>query len=47
LHINVLYGRNTHHMAEAIFKAFAHAFKEAVTVERKMSGVLSTKGSLD
>ncbi|HPX56437.1 MAG TPA: imidazoleglycerol-phosphate dehydratase HisB [Syntrophales bacterium] len=47
LHINVLYGRNTHHMAEAIFKAFAHAFKEAVAVERHLSGVLSTKGSLD
>lgn len=47
LHINVLYGRNTHHMAEAIFKAFAHAFKEAVARQSNLSSVLSTKGSLD
>jgi imidazoleglycerol-phosphate dehydratase len=47
LHINVLYGRNTHHMAEAIFKAFAHAFKQAVMCQSQQSGVLSTKGSLD
>jgi imidazoleglycerol-phosphate dehydratase len=47
LHINVLYGRNMHHMAEAIFKAFAHAFKEAVMRQHNQSGVLSTKGSLD
>lgn len=47
LHINVLYGRNTHHMAEAMFKAFAHAFKEAVARQSNLTGVLSTKGSLD
>lgn len=47
LHINVLYGRNTHHMAEAIFKAFAHAFKEAVMLQSQLTGVLSTKGNLD
>jgi imidazoleglycerol-phosphate dehydratase len=47
LHINVLYGRNMHHMAEAIFKAFAHAFKEAVKIQSQQTGVLSTKGSLD
>lgn len=46
LHINVLYGKNTHHIAEAIFKAFAHAFKEAITFNQ-VSGVLSTKGHLD
>ncbi|MDX9746375.1 MAG: imidazoleglycerol-phosphate dehydratase HisB [Syntrophales bacterium] len=47
LHINVLYGRNTHHIAEAIFKAFAHAFKEAVARDHSQKGVLSTKGRLD
>ncbi|NLN59649.1 MAG: imidazoleglycerol-phosphate dehydratase HisB [Deltaproteobacteria bacterium] len=47
LHINVLYGRNTHHIAEAIFKAFAHAFKEAVARGHSQKGVLSTKGRLD
>ncbi|MBN1545577.1 MAG: imidazoleglycerol-phosphate dehydratase HisB [Syntrophaceae bacterium] len=47
LHINVLYGRNAHHIAEAIFKAFAHAFQEAVASQGELSGVLSTKGCLD
>jgi imidazoleglycerol-phosphate dehydratase len=47
LHLNVLYGRNSHHMAEAMFKAFAHAFKEAVVRQGQKKGVLSTKGSLD
>jgi imidazoleglycerol-phosphate dehydratase len=46
LHINVLYGKNTHHIAEAVFKAFAHAFKEAI-IFNQGSGVLSTKGRLD
>jgi imidazoleglycerol-phosphate dehydratase len=46
LHISVLYGKNTHHIAEAVFKAFAHAFKEAVTFNQA-PGVLSTKGHLD
>ncbi|MBN1381157.1 MAG: imidazoleglycerol-phosphate dehydratase HisB [Deltaproteobacteria bacterium] len=46
LHINLMYGTNGHHMAEAVFKAFARAFKEAVTVHEYIEGVLSTKGSL-
>ena len=46
LHINVLYGKNAHHIAEAIFKAFAHAFKEAITFNQA-PGILSTKGHLD
>ena len=46
LHINVLYGKNTHHIAEAVFKAFAHAFKEAITFNQA-PGILSTKGHLD
>jgi len=44
LHINLLYGKNDHHKAEAIFKAFAHALKMAVKIEGE--GVLSSKGSL-
>jgi imidazoleglycerol-phosphate dehydratase len=44
LHINLLYGRNDHHKAEAIFKSFAHAMKMAVKIEG--GEVLSSKGSL-
>ncbi|MBQ3093799.1 MAG: imidazoleglycerol-phosphate dehydratase HisB [Clostridia bacterium] len=44
LHLRVLYGQNTHHMLEGLFKAAAHAVKAAVT---PCDGVLSTKGSLD
>jgi len=46
LHINVHYGRNNHHVAEAIFKAFARALNKAVTLHGRIEGVLSTKGSL-
>jgi len=46
LHINLLYGSNTHHMAEAIFKAFARALAQAVAKNEKIQGVLSTKGVL-
>lgn len=46
LHINLLYGRNNHHMAEAIFKALARALRKAVTIDSNIKGVLSTKGVL-
>jgi len=46
LHINVQYGRNNHHIAEAIFKAFARALRQAVALNGQVEGVLSTKGSL-
>jgi len=46
LHINLLYGNNSHHIIEAVFKAFARALRDAVTVDKKIDGVLSTKGSL-
>jgi imidazoleglycerol-phosphate dehydratase len=46
LHINVHYGTNNHHIAEAIFKAFARALRMAVTVDPRQVGVPSTKGSL-
>jgi imidazoleglycerol-phosphate dehydratase len=47
LHINLIYGINGHHMAEAIFKAFARAFREAVAMDGRVKGVPSTKGSLE
>lgn len=47
LHINVPYGANSHHIAEAIFKAFAKALRQATTIdERARDLVPSTKGSL-
>lgn len=46
LHINLQYGNNLHHMAEAIFKAFAWALRQAVTINRRIKGVPSTKGKL-
>ena len=44
LHIRSLYGNNSHHIIEAIFKAVAHALKAAVRIEYE--GTLSTKGVL-
>ena len=44
LHINLRYGKNNHHMAEGIFKAFGHALKDAVSIDG--GGILSTKGVL-
>ncbi len=46
LHINLAYGNNNHHKAEAIFKAFARALSEAVAINKKVKGVLSTKETL-
>lgn len=45
LHINLLYGCNDHHKAEAVFKAVAHALKTAVS-ENNDGSTLSTKGVL-
>ena len=46
LHINVPYGGNNHHIAEAIFKASAKALRQAVTPDPRNADVPSTKGSL-
>jgi imidazoleglycerol-phosphate dehydratase len=46
LHINVLRGKNYHHIIEAIFKAFARALDEATQIDQRVSGVPSTKGTL-
>jgi len=45
IHINLAYGKNTHHMVEAIFKAFGAAFKQAVSPTGS-SEIPSTKGVL-
>lgn len=46
LHIRVLYGKNTHHIIEAIFKGFARALSEAVAFDSRVHGVMSSKGTL-
>ncbi len=46
LHINVPYGTNQHHIIEAIFKAVAKAIDIATQFDERITGVLSTKGSL-
>lgn len=46
LHINVLEGKNAHHVVEAQFKAVARALREAVSLDSKSVGIPSTKGVL-
>ena len=46
LHIKVLYGSNNHHIMEAMFKAFAKALDMATRYDERITGVLSTKGTL-
>lgn len=46
LHLEVLYGRNRHHMIEGLFKAAARSLRTAVALDPRMTGVPSTKGSL-
>lgn len=46
VHVNLLAGRDAHHIAEAQFKAFARALRKAVEKDVRVSGVPSTKGSL-
>jgi imidazoleglycerol-phosphate dehydratase len=46
LHIDNLRGRNAHHIAETVFKAFGRALRMAVEPDPRMTGVPSTKGSL-
>lgn len=46
LHLRMLSGSNGHHMAEAMFKAFAKALDMACRKDGRIEGVLSTKGSL-
>lgn len=46
LHIVLHHGANSHHIAEAIFKATARALRQAVTIDPRQPGVPSSKGSL-
>jgi imidazoleglycerol-phosphate dehydratase len=46
LHVNVHYGRNTHHISEAIFKCAARALRMAVEMDPRQKGIPSTKGTL-
>ena len=46
LHVNMHYGENLHHIAEATFKAVGRALAEATRLSPRIAGVLSTKGSL-
>lgn len=47
LHVRVLAGRDPHHLVETQFKAFARAFRDAVAIDPRETGVPSTKGTLD
>jgi imidazoleglycerol-phosphate dehydratase len=46
MHITVVAGRDPHHIAEAEFKAFARAFRQAVEPDARVRGIPSTKGAL-
>jgi imidazoleglycerol-phosphate dehydratase len=47
LHVHKLEGENLHHLIEITFKAFAKALRQASSLDPRVSGVPSTKGSLD
>jgi imidazoleglycerol-phosphate dehydratase len=46
LHVEILYGRDPHHMAEAVFKGLAKAVDQACQLDPRVEGVPSTKGTL-
>lgn len=46
LHINLIYGKNSHHIIEAVFKAFARALKQGCLTDKNIEGVMSTKGMI-
>ncbi|GHD49933.1 imidazoleglycerol-phosphate dehydratase HisB [Mycetocola manganoxydans] len=46
VHVRVLGGRDPHHIAEAEFKAFARAFRQAKAFDAEVTGIPSTKGAL-
>ena len=46
LHLEVFYGRNQHHILESVFKAATRALSQAVRIDARIEGVLSTKGTL-
>jgi imidazoleglycerol-phosphate dehydratase len=46
LHIEVFYGRNQHHILEAVFKSAARALSQAARIDQRIQGVMSTKGTI-
>ena len=46
LHVESPYGRNTHHIIEAVFKALGRALRNAVCIDPKIKGIPTTKGQL-
>jgi len=46
LHVEILYGRDAHHMAESVFKGLAKAVDQACQIDPRVTGVPSTKGIL-
>ena len=46
LHVKILYGKNSHHKVEAIFKALGHALRIATEIDPRVEGIPSTKGTL-
>jgi len=47
LHINLIYGKNSHHIIEAIFKALGRALDEATREDNRLDDVPSSKGVID
>ena len=46
LHVEILYGRDAHHMCEAVFKGLAKAIDQACQLDPRVEGIPSTKGTL-
>ena len=46
LHINLVYGKNSHHIMESIFKTLAKVLAEGVSINKRVKGIPSTKGNL-
>lgn len=46
LHVRLLQGKNTHHIIEAIFKGLGRALKDAIAIDPRIDGIMSTKGQL-
>ena len=46
LHIKKISGENAHHIIEAMFKAFGKVLDSATTIDKRLSGSLSTKGTI-
>jgi imidazoleglycerol-phosphate dehydratase len=47
LHVKVMYGENTHHKIESLFKALGRSLSEAITIDPRIIGVNSTKGIIE